>query len=95
MRQKGLGTNLSVSLLKQTPATSGCSPVLAIPSFPTGMRSKEPDEQGQHSCFARLSKEVLTEQNFDGINFPQGKAGVSRAFAQGTPAFSSVCSSKA
>ena len=39
-KQKGSENNLSVSLLKQTPATSGCPPFLAVLSFPTGIRSK-------------------------------------------------------
>ena len=38
--RKGLGNDLSVSLLKQTPATSGCPPFLAVLSLPTGIRSK-------------------------------------------------------
>ena len=66
-KQKGSENNLSVSLLKQTPATSGCPPILAVPCFPTGIRrqnsfltrkSKAPDELRRQSRFPKENADI-------------------------------------
>jgi hypothetical protein len=63
---KGLGNNLSVSLLKQTPATNGCPPFLAVLSFPNGIRSGQlfPMELGTRKDM-RVSKADFSKKSAD------------------------------
>ncbi len=82
--RKGLGNDQSVSLLKQTPTTSGWPPILAVLSFPTGIRRQNLFllQTVEKMIFKQRkglgNKAVSRVESAGRIYFCRGETGVSR-----------------